>query len=167
MLCKRELESTYHLFLTCTFSNEVWREVSSLVGFIFQWEGASVGAAWDSWWWRTPQKQHKILPLLVIWGIWLARNKAIFKETPSTPVITSAMSVGFFKSYLVHVRVVRERRTLEVEIDRTSPWAFFDGAAQNNSCGGGAVLFLTESHFFILSMGLGGGTNNFAELMSL
>ena len=123
--------------------------------------------AWDSWWRRTPQKQHKILPLLVIWGIWLARNKAIFKETPSTSAITGAMSVGFFNSYPIHIRVVRERRILEVEIDKTTPWAFFDGEAQNNSCGGGVVLFLTESHFFVLSMGLGGGTNNFAELMSL
>ena len=57
--------------------------------------------------------------------------------------------------------------TLEVVIDSISLWAFFDGAAQNNMCGGGAVLYLTESHFFILSMGLGGGTNNSAELMSL
>ena len=108
-----------------------------------------------------------MLPLLVIWGIWLARNKAIFKDIPSTPAITGALSVGFFNSFPIHIRAARERRTLEVEIDRTSPWAFFDGAAQNNLCGGGAVLYLTESHFFILSMGLGGGTNNFAELMSL
>ena len=75
--------------------------------------------------------------------------------------------MGFFKSYPEHIRVARERRILEVEIDRTSPWAFFDGAAQNNSCGGGAVLFLSESHYFVMSIGLGEGTNNFAELMSL
>ena len=104
---------------------------------------------------------------MVIWGIWLARNKAIFKDTPSTPAITGALSVGFYNSFPVHIRAARERRTLEVDIDRTSPWAFFDGAAQNNLCGGGAVLYLTESHYFILSMGLGGGTNNFVELMSL
>ena len=77
------------------------------------------------------------------------------------------MSVGYYKAYPEHIRVARERRILEVEIDRTSPWAYFDGAAQNNICGGGAVLFLAESHFFVMSMGLGEGTNNFAELMSL
>jgi len=32
---------------------------------------------------------------------------------------------------------------------------------------GGAFLYLSESHFFELSMGLGEGTNNYAELMSL
>ena len=32
---------------------------------------------------------------------------------------------------------------------------------------GGGVLFKTESHSFFFSVGLGRGTNNFAELMSL
>ena len=54
-----------------------------------------------------------------------------------------------------------------MELDRSLPWAFFDGATQNNLCVGGAMLYLTESHFFVMSLGLGGGTNNFAELMSL
>ena len=54
-----------------------------------------------------------------------------------------------------------------MDIDRSLTWAFFDGAAQNNMCGGGAVLFFTDSHFFVMSLGLGGGTNNFAELLSL
>ena len=54
-----------------------------------------------------------------------------------------------------------------MDIDRSLPWAFFDGASQNNMCGSGAILFLTDSHFFVMSLGLGEGTNNFAELMSL
>ena len=69
--------------------------------------------------------------------------------------------MGYFISFLEHIRVVSDRRRLEVDLDRSSPWAYFDGAAQNNACGGGAVLYLTESHFFVLSMGLGEGTNNF------
>ena len=63
----------------------------------------------------------------------------------------------FYKSLPVHLRAARERRHLEVDLDRTKPWDFFDGAAQNNLCGGGAVLHLAESHVFVLSMGLGGG----------
>ena len=138
-----------------------------LVGFNCQWEGASLEFAWDSWWRRRTQKKHKILPLLVIWGIWLARNKAIFEDVANTPTIIGALSVGFYKSYPEYIRVERERRILDVEIDRTSPWAFFDGAAQIDICGGGVVLYLSDSHYFVLSMGLGGGTNNFSELMSL
>ena len=97
----------------------------------------------------------------------MARNKAIFKDVSSNPSIIGALSVGFFKSFPEHIRTVREHRNVTLALDKTLPWAFFDGAAQNNFCGGGAVLFLTDSHFFILSLGLGGGTNNFAELMSL
>jgi ribonuclease HI len=57
----------------------------------------------------------------------------------------------------------------EVSVDSNRPWAFFDGASQENNtcCGGGAVLFLSNTHLFRLKMGLGPGTNNFAELMSL
>ena len=131
-MCKRELETTHHLFYTCSFSSAVWREVSTLVGFNCHWEGDSIGAAWESWWRRTPQKHLKSLPLLVIWGIWLARNKAIFKDIPSLPAIVGSLAVGFYKSLPVHLRAARERRHLEVALDRSKPWDFFDGAAQNN-----------------------------------
>ena len=97
----------------------------------------------------------------------MARNQAIFKDASSIPAITGTLSVGLFNSFPEHIRAVRERRSLALELDRSIPWDFFDGAAQNNLCGGGAVLYLTDSHFFVMSLGLGGGTNNFAELMSL
>ena len=97
----------------------------------------------------------------------MARNRAIFEDISSIPAILGAQSVGYFISFPEHIRVVSDRRRLEVDLDRSSPWAYFDGAAQNNACGGGAVLYLTESHFFVLSMGLGEGTNNYSELMSL
>ena len=44
---------------------------------------------------------------------------------------------------------------------------FFYGAAQNNVCGGWGLLFLSDSHYFELTMGLGEGSNNFVELLSL
>ena len=97
----------------------------------------------------------------------MARNRSIFEDISSIPAIIGAQSVGYFISFPEHIRVVSDRRRLEVDLDRSSPWAYFDGVAQNNACGGGAVLYLTESHFFVLSMGLGEGTNNYSELMSL
>jgi len=97
----------------------------------------------------------------------LARNNAIFNDKPCLPEITAVQSVGIFKSLPEHLRAAKQRRVLEVEIDQARPWAFFDGASQNNVCGGGAVLHLNESHHFTLSMGLGAGTNNYAELLSL
>ena len=57
----------------------------------------------------------------------------------------------------------------EEQVDKNVPWYFFDGASQNNglACGGGLVLFLSDSHFFKLNMGLGFDSNNYAELMAL
>jgi ribonuclease HI len=47
------------------------------------------------------------------------------------------------------------------------PLGFFDGASQQAHCGGGGLLYFSPTHFFVLTSGLGSGTNNFAELMSL
>ena len=52
-------------------------------------------------------------------------------------------------------------------IDKIVPWAFFDGVAQDNRCGGGAYLFIREGHSYKITMGLGVGSNNFVELLSL
>ena len=77
------------------------------------------------------------------------------------------MTCGILESYPHHIRARNQRHTLEIEIDRDAPWAFFDGAAQENCYGGGAILFLREGHSFKIVMGLGEGSNNFAELLSL
>jgi len=166
-LCKREQESITHLFITCSFAKEVWNHCSMLVGRHLSWDGDTVERAWDRWWRRTPANKLRTLPLLVTWGIWLARNKVIFNDKPSLPEITSAMAVGLYNAFPEHIRAAKQKRDLEVNIDRTVPWGFFDGAAQNNSCGGGGILYLSDSHYFIMTAGLGEGSNNFAEIMSL
>ena len=75
--------------------------------------------------------------------------------------------MGIYKALPEHVRAANQRRNMDFDLDKSYPWGFFDGAAQNDLCGGGAYLYLSESHYFSLSMGLGVGTNNFAEIMSL
>jgi hypothetical protein len=43
----------------------------------------------------------------------------------------------------------------------------FDGASQQNLWGGGGILYLSLSHYFIMTIGIGPRTNNFVELLSL
>jgi len=43
----------------------------------------------------------------------------------------------------------------------------FDGAAQNGKCGGGGTLRIAGGKNYIFKIGLGEGTNNRAELLSL
>jgi len=55
------------------------------------------------------------------------------------------------------------------QIDYSIPWAHFDGASQNKnqSCGEGAILFISSQHFFKIKMVLGPRTNNYEELLAL
>ena len=48
-------------------------------------------------------------------------------------------------------------------------WGYFDGASQGQpvKCEGGAVLRFSGEYFFHFYVGLGAGTNNFAELFTL
>jgi ribonuclease HI len=54
-------------------------------------------------------------------------------------------------------------------INHSRPWAYFDGASQNDGqvCGGGIVLHLSSAHHFNITMGLVQGSNNYAKLMAL
>ena len=167
VLCKQEMESIPHLFISCPFSAAVWKGCMRQVGLNHRWDGNSVSGAWDFWWRFFSRSKLKSLPLLITWGIWLARNGAIFKEKVSIPEIISAQVIGLYKALPEYIRAADQRRNLDLLIDKTHPWGFFDGAAQNEMCGGGAVLYLSETHYFTITMGLGPGSNNYAELMSL
>ena len=47
------------------------------------------------------------------------------------------------------------------------PVGYFDGASQNNKAGAGICIFINPEHSLKASVGLGSGTNNFAELSAL
>ena len=101
-----------------------------------------------------------VLPLLVTWGIWLARNKLIFTGKDCTLAITARMVCGITHALPKHLRIKNQREVLALEIDRSTPWGFFDGAMQNNLCGGGGILNLDDNRSFELITGLGEGSNN-------
>jgi ribonuclease HI len=166
-LCKNANESTFHILITCPFTMKVWTETSSSLRKICIWNGDSLELAWKNWTCDPRNKEIKSLPLLISWGIWLARNARIFKEKASIPEVIVAQSL----SILSHFPQSKEAPTLRVRkqeaIDSSKPWVFFDGASQNSICGGGVVLHLSNNHSFHLKMGLGRGTNNYVELMAL
>lgn len=59
------------------------------------------------------------------------------------------------------------RPLVPTPINKTIPWAFFDGVAQEHDCGGGFILHLNDQHYYNVKLGFGGVTNNFAELITL
>ena len=43
------------------------------------------------------------LPLLVIWGVWLAQNNSIFVEKGCTPNITAILTGGIHSAFPQHI----------------------------------------------------------------
>jgi hypothetical protein len=59
------------------------------------WDGPIVELAWQVWCHDLAHKKIKSLPLIICWGIWLARNKAIFQDRPSLPdcIVAQGLSI--------------------------------------------------------------------------
>ena len=123
--------------------------------------------AWKAWSSSPQTTQLKALPLIHIWGIWLARNRDIFLEKASSPEEVARKGLDIIAYFPQERNTPPPRIIVPEQINKNNPWAFFDGASQNLTCGGGACLFLTQNHYFKISLGLGAGTNNYAELMTL
>jgi len=153
--------------MQCRFIAAVWEECSKLIGTQCRWDGSSLEQAWKTWVSNPVYKESISLPLIAIWGTWLARNSSIFKDKEVSPELTAVKSINIFAAFPHKSRSVKTRNLSIVEIEKSKPWGFFDGASQNNLCGGGALLYLSDDHFFKIAIGLGEGTNNYAEILSL
>ena len=145
-LCKDGEENPNHLFLSCPFSIQVWQHSKAMTPQNYSWTGPSIEEAWRNWS-TNPQLAHaKALPLLHLRGIWVARNLAIFQEKASSPELVAKQGLDIL-SYFPQSKDQPAPRIISAElIDHSFPWAFFDGASQENKCGGGALLFMGHSH---------------------
>jgi len=101
------------------------------------------------------------------WYTWLAQNRTIFD---GQPVVWNRVEASIIAAYheLPDPPPTRPRNIQPMpNIDRTIPWAFFDGAANQTGCGGGFVLHINEHHRYLAKMGLGIGSNNYAQLSAI
>lgn len=167
ILCKCSSESTTHLFLHCTTLHTLWQILSSSIHFTGQWTGNDLGRVWDDWSNRHKGSKLQSLPLIVSWYIWLASNRSIFDNRPACwPQIAASIVSSYNempdplppREHIPHAPPI---------IDKSTPWVFFDGAANQGGCGGGFILYISDQHFYKVKMCLGVGTNNFAELITL
>eukprot|EP00253_Pinus_taeda_P032224 PITA_32224 len=162
-LCLAEEESTAHLFLNCNVSKQFWNSLISHIPQLQHWHGNTILDAWESWFQLHPGKPRNV-PLLACWAIWIARNKAIFDHhAPHWPSIL-LNTIADYNIIPDEDTSAPTRILKHLNIDKSKPWAFFDGSAQEIGCGGGAVLYVSDTHCYKLQINLGRGTNNFAEL---
>jgi hypothetical protein len=99
-LCKSEGENILHLFLKCRFINKVWTKTSRLLYLHCVWDGRDLEHSWITWWKTRAFKHLRALPLLAIWGVWLAQNSFVFKGTPPSLEISAAKIFSLLSSFL-------------------------------------------------------------------
>lgn len=169
VFCHNAFKSVLHLFLQCPVVQKVWLEVMHILRLQSVWEGPSLVEAFKFWWDTEATKSHGIIPLIISWGIWIARNNLIFEDIRCSEVEIATMAASlilFFSDVESHTRV---REVFEENINVEIPWGYFDGAAEGDPvrCGGGIVLHLDDHNSVYCKAGLGSGTNNFTEISAL
>ena len=169
ILCKHSEESLYHLFMECDFAKRTWAGASRMESLSSQWSGGDMKSALHLWIMDRNNEKYRALPLIITWGIWGARNRFIFDDRWTEPDIVAAHCVGTLQHFPQVTNSKPKRNVGILEIDRSIPWAFFDGAAQGNPqiCGGGGLIYWNDHNFLLSRAGLGEGSNNFAEVMAL
>lgn len=100
-------------------------------------------------------------------GVWLARNKSISQDMEIRRTVTATLSVSIFSSIPEPETNPPPRQIKEIQLKEGIHWAFFDGAFQNNKAGAGIVIQENQDQRIKASVGLGSGSNNFAELAAL
>ena len=83
--------------------------------------------------------------------------------------MVTSLCLGLLSAYPLDNRVLNLRMVVNEQIDKESAWGYFDGSTAGvpQICGAGGILYLFDEHSFAFSAGLGIGTNNFVELLTL
>lgn len=110
-----------------------------------------------------------MVPLIIPWGPWIARNDSIFKDKSRTLVEIASKVVDIIVFYLDFDPPPRMWPVTMEHINQELPWGFFDGVVGGGPvrCGGGVVLHLDAQNYIHIRAGFGLGTNRFAELSAL
>jgi hypothetical protein len=81
-LCNREEELVFHIFVSCTFTQQIWNSLSTEYNFTTVWGGNSLLLCFGNW--QKMEKSLCNLPAVTCWFIWLTRNKCIFESSTTS-----------------------------------------------------------------------------------
>eukprot|EP00253_Pinus_taeda_P001922 PITA_01922 len=166
-LCKADGETIIHLFTSCPVSIGIWGELTNMLNIRDHWELVSLDEVWRRWWINHPDNNLRNLLPIFFWGVWLTRNKCIFQDQAFSSTIVASNCATIYSSLPPPKSNIAPNRDSPLIINENFPWAFFDGASQQNRAGAGLCIYLNNEHSLKASVGLGLGSNNFAELVAL
>ncbi|XP_058092498.1 uncharacterized protein LOC131238937 [Magnolia sinica] len=168
-----DIETLLHLFVNSSIAQVVWQAVGGWFG-ISVMAASLVEARLSQWWAAVRSRQDKsvnqmIIPCIVIWEIWKARNAAVFDDVPGYK-LGSGRSDSTTAGAVLSSAIRKRGRASLIRWERPSTgWVKInvDGSARGNSgrLGGGGICRGEMGNFlFAFSGGYGVGTNTIAEL---
>eukprot|EP00253_Pinus_taeda_P024113 PITA_24113 len=166
-LCKEAEESIYHLFISCPISIKIWGELTKMLNISAHWDPVSLDEIWRKWWSSHLERNLRNLLPIFFWGVWLTRNKCIFHDLPFSPIVVASICAVIYSSLPPPEPNIAPSREAPLIINENLPWGFFDGASQQNRAGAGICIHLNREHTLKAAIGLGMGSNNYAELTAL
>lgn len=109
------------------------------------------------------------LSFLSLWGIRLVRNSNIIEDTLRPSFQTMAQIWALMSHFRTTIKLKVPRNLDPLQIDKTNPWAFFDGAckARDMMLGLRFILYLSDAHSLFFQENGGRGTNNYGEFDAL
>ena len=107
------------------------------------WEKKAKG-----WWNNKAVCEFSDFPVLFVFTIWEAQNRAMFKNSWTPIDISSAVLMQKVQEHISAPKARKIRAATSPVIDRSIPWAFFDGASQGDpaiSGVGGVISSLKQT----------------------
>jgi len=165
-LCSDDSEDIDHLFVFCRYTKHIWTSLVHNYNFALAWGDLPLSENYANSIHNQPRRLH--FPILVCWILWKARNKIIFDHIQISANTILYQIIHLFGQY--PEKEIKIKRHIQVTTPHTMHLqniGTFDGAAQSGRCGGGGNITFHEGRIYHFKVGLGAGTNNRAELLSL
>jgi hypothetical protein len=164
VLCNRNWESTFHLFVDCSFVRTVWTTLHTHRNLSGLWVGSSLTECFNKWF--SGWTRQYILPIFVCWFIWMEHNFATFEDRkPSTIRVVTLVAIALESYASQEKALVMRNKVIKKEVKCVIGW--FDGAAEATRLNNGArgIIKTRDNHIYkwILNCGLSSNTRD--ELM--
>ena len=115
---------------------------------------------------RREIKQFRVIPFLVVWRLWTARNESIFEDRMVLSFQVENQTTTMLPHFQESSKTPKVKNFLPLHIKKATTYGIFDGTSQNKGlkCGIEYVLHLSDAHYYTSKSFLGTGSHNYGEL---
>jgi hypothetical protein len=96
VMCWSNEELVHHLFVSCSFTRQVWTCLEKTVNISLEWDGNSIEECLSGL-----HSHHSFLITLLVtvcWSLWLEQNSTIFHNGYTIPMVVAQKSLLLFKA---------------------------------------------------------------------